>query len=570
MSLQNCFRSTTILIVLVVARLAAASQPPAAAQPQPVGSARLTGRVIALDNGTPVRHAYIRLSGLVPSQPNAGPPASVSRNTETDINGDFDFANLPAASYHITVDPVSGFVRPSRSRDAAVAEGQTVQITIRVERTGAIEGRVLDENGDGVLGVQVHPVRRLNIGGYTKIETSGRSATTDDRGTFRIFNVPPGEYYVVATYMPPRRDINPIPRLGYTNTYHPRSLTLDDARSVVVRPGRSTERVDVTLTSRQLVRVSVRAVSSSGVPLDKDARLSLRRRDPVYLETSARFPNLPKDGTFLFDDIMPGDYYLVVSTSHRLEEAAYVNVTVADKDLSLNVQTNTGAKVSGRMFIDGRPVGEDASTGRWNVSVSATRPWGPPRWGIDYAKDLLSQTQGTDRFELVGLRGPMVLDASIGAGTLVSIRRGGREIAGEALDFVGTETFDDIVIEFTMNLAQLDVSVTSTSAVDDPQPVLLILFADDPSLWHHAYVQYARATAARPSARQSDKDNTDSRMTLAPMVPGRYRIIAIHDPDISYPEETAILEKLRPFATPVTLVTGETAKINIGVAKLVR
>jgi hypothetical protein len=59
-------------------------------------------------------------------------------------------------------------------------------------------------------------------------------------------------------------------------------------------------------------------------------------------------------------------------------------------------------------------------------------------------------------------------------------------------------------------------------------------------------------------------------MTLPPMVPGRYRIIAIPDPEISYPEDTTILEKLRPFATLVTLVDGQTAKINLDVAKFGR
>jgi hypothetical protein len=54
------------------------------------------------------------------------------------------------------------------------------------------------------------------------------------------------------------------------------------------------------------------------------------------------------------------------------------------------------------------------------------------------------------------------------------------------------------------------------------------------------------------------------------MVPGRYRIIAIPDPEISYPEDTTILEKLRPFATLVTLVDGQTAKINLDVAKFGR
>ncbi len=560
MSIQNA-PLAAILIVVAVARVATPAQPAAADQPQPVGSARLMGRVVASDNGGPVRHAYIRLSGRSPSEPKSGPAATISRSTETDNNGDFDFATLPAGSYYVTVDRVTGFVRPSRSKSAEIADGQTVQMTFRVERTGAIEGRVVDEHGDGLLGMQVAAVQRINFGGYIKVDASGLSAATDDRGNFRIFNVPPGEYYVIASYLPPRLDITPSPRLGYTNTYHPNSLTLDAARPVVVRPARTTEHVDVAVTTRQLVTVSVRAVNSTGAPLDKEARLSLHRRDAAFLESSMRLPKLPKDGTFVFDDIMPGDYYLIVATSSRLEEAAYVNVTVADKDLSLNVQTNTGAKVSGRVLVDGVPLTAVAGVGF--VSAWAHRSWA--HLGMSYAEVTRAELRGTDRFELRGLRGPMVLEADIGAGTLVSIKRAGQIIAGNALDLIGTETIDDVVIEFTRQIARLEVAVTGTGAVD-PEPVFLVLFSDDPSLWALDYVQYARATAAPKSGER----RPDSPMTLPSMVPGRYRIIAIPDPEISYPEDTAILEKLRRFATLVTLIDGQTAKINIDVAKFRR
>ena len=159
----------------------------------------------------------------------------------------------------------------------------------------------------------------------------------------------------------------------------------------------------------------------------------------------------------------------------------------------------------------------------------------------------------------------MVLEANIGMGTLVSIKRAGQIIAGNALDLIGTETIDDVDIEFTKKMAGLEVAITGTGAID-PEPVLIALFSDDPSLWAQGHVQYARATAAPKSGERT----LDSYITLPPMVPGRYRIIAIPDLEISYPEDTAILEKLRPLALPVTLVEGQRAQISIGVAKLGR
>jgi hypothetical protein len=272
-------------------------------------------------------------------------------------------------------------------------------------------------------------------------------------------------------------------------------------------------------------------------------------------------PKLPTDGTFVFDDIMPGDYYLIVATSSRLEEAAYANVTVADRDLSLNVRTNTGAGVSGRVLVDGAPLTAVAGVG--SVSVWAHRSWG--HLGMSYAEVPRAELQGTDRFELRGLRGPMVLEANIGAGTLVSMKRAGQTIGGNALDLIGTETIGDVVIEFTRKMARVEVAVTGTGAVE-PEPVFLALFSDDPSLWAQGHVQYARASAAA----QFGEQGPDSHTTLAPMVPGRYRIIAIPDPEISYPEDTTILEKLRPFATLVTLVDGQTVKISLDVAKFGR
>jgi carboxypeptidase family protein len=554
----------TILIVFGLASAAAASQQAADDELLPTGSSRLTGRVIAEDNGQAVRGAYVTIP-LSPPKAGFSFDHMSGRRVQTDANGQFEFAHLPAGSHTIYVDPIAGFLRPREPAFATLVEGGTGQVTIRVARAGAIEGRVLDDKGDPVLGAQVDAVRRIDIAGYVKVQGSRGSATTDDRGAFRIFNLPPGEFYVVATYRRRHSDIDPKPQMGFTNTYYPNAVTLDRARPILVRAGRDTRRVNVTFATRRLVRVFVHAVNAQGAALGKGAWLHLTRRDGIDLPTSSQSVNVPKDGTFVFEDVTPGDYYLIVSSGYGRQDAAYLNVTVGNEDLSLTVQTNNGARVSGRVMVDGRPLGDEASATRRNVTVSANRPAG--QFGFSYAEVPLANLHDSDRFELHGPRGPMVLSAEIAGGMLVSIRRGGEEIAGKTLTFVGTENIDDIVIEFTTKTARLDVTVTGTPAPGASERVLVVLFADDPSRWHYGHLWY---DVARPSARQSGKEKTESHMTMSRIVPGRYRIIAIHDPDIYYPTEPAILEKLRPVATPVTLVADEPARISIGVTRLRR
>jgi len=552
--------SITILIVFVCARGAGASQLPAADQSQLVGSSRLTGRVIAADNGQPLRRAYVNIS--LTTQPHVPTVDHMSGwSVQTDRNGEFEFSRLPAGSYVIFVEPISGFVRPRDPESATLVDNGTARVTIRLVRAGAIQGRVLDENGEPVLGADVNLVRRIAIAGYVTTESFGGNTATNDIGEFRLFNVPAGEYYVVAMHTPRERVNNPGRRIGYATTYYPASRTLRGARSVKVRAGHDTTGINLTIGSSRLARVSVHAISSAGAPLGREARLILSRRDSVHLPSFRERYAREERGTFVFDDVSPGDYSLLAASSAHMEEAAYLNLTVDAEDVAVNVQTNAGARVSGRVIVDGQAPGVAPGVLLPNVVVSASPP--PGHYGISYTREYMSlvHVRGTDRFELTGLRGPMVLYGEIGSGALVSIRRGAQEIAGKTLEFAGTETVDDIVLELTRRVATLEVAVTSTRTPDDPETLLMMLFADDSSLWYPGHLQYTRMKASR----------TPTRERLTRMVPGRYRVIAIHDPELNFlMRDRALLEKLRPLATPVTLVAGEVAKISIGVTRLGR
>ena len=494
--------------VLIAAVLLAAANPLRVVpqvtpeQLQPEGTARLVGRVVAADDGRPVPRAYLRLSGL-PASEERNPrrnPMHVSRHLETGGDGGFEFAGLPAGSYHIGVEPQSGFVRLSRPKEVRLTDDRTLQTTIRLDRTGAIVGRVLDEGGEAVVGAQLHAVRRSAVGDHETISYLGRSAAADERGENRLYGLAPGEYYVVATYRPIQMNDGSVPveRMGFSRTYYPASSTSKSARGVTVRAGRDTRRVNFRLAARPLARVTVNAVNAAGVPLvRREAMLTLWDRDEVFISgaTHGLTVNQPSDGTFVFQNIPPGEYRLLAKAGLRSAEAAYVDVTVGEEDVSVNVRTNVGATVSGRVLIDGQPANLAPGSATYGLGVAAGQP--PRSYGYSYAEMQVANVRGTDRFELRGLRGPTVLTASRAMTATLSIRAGGKEIAGEVLEFVGTETVDDVVVELTTATAAVEVTVVGQDRLEEPEPVIVVAFAEDPALWRIGHVRYTTAYAPR-------------------------------------------------------------------------
>jgi len=508
------------------------------------GFGQLGVRVVATDNLAPVNRASIHLS--------AGP---FTRTGETDDAGRLDFANLAAGLYRLTVEPSSGFVTLSTARLATLAEGQILEITIHLERTGAIAGRIVDDSGKVVPGVQVQAVRCCSdLNDRANYVTP--STPTDQLGRFCLFNVPPGEYSVVARYRPWRPYAEMALRSGYATTWFPGTTALRDAQRVSVRAGQGRSNVDFSLAPTALVRVVVRAVDSRGAPLGREAQVSLESLDESFLASSSRQGDLRDDGTFVFREIPPGHYFVVANTSWAREEAAFVKVNVSTEDVSLNIQTNHGASMSGRIVIEPPSQRRRMDSDLPHVFVGAFPP--PGTNGPVYANPL-AEVLGTARFELRGLRGPMVLSAELAGGAVVSIRYRGKEIAGKTFELEGTEVIDDVVVVLTPNVAAVDLAVVNPTATEteDPEPVLVVLFAEDPQQWHQGFLQYSRSTVGHDVVH----------VNLGRMVPGRYLAVAVPDPAINYPTDTRVLGRLRKFAVPVTLIDGEVVKATLTVTQ---
>jgi len=179
-------------------------QRPARAQTAPAdvpkGTAILRGSIVAADNGAPIRRAQIRVSA---------PDARESRVAITDAQGRFEIKELPAGRYTMTASK-GGFValqygqrRPSESgTPIELGDGQTIdKLSIALPRGSVLGGRITDEFGEPVANASVTALRYVYAAGTRRMAPAGQNArdTTDDQGHFRLFGLPPGEYYVSAT-----------------------------------------------------------------------------------------------------------------------------------------------------------------------------------------------------------------------------------------------------------------------------------------------------------------------------------------------------------------------------------
>src|SRR5262249_10150596 len=221
---------------------------PPGRQPK-VGTGRLRGRAIAGDTGTPLRRAQVRISS-----PDIG-----TKTALTDAQGRYEFRDLPDGRFNVSVSK-SGFVTMQYGQSRPFEPGRPIELTegqlmdkadVALPRGSVLAGRVVDEFGEAVAEADVTAMRMQYQNGRRRLSQAGRNATTNDLGQFRIYGLPPGEYYVSATL----RNMGTMmidmlagagaaggptgsnQTSGYASTYYPSTANPGEAQRVALAVG---------------------------------------------------------------------------------------------------------------------------------------------------------------------------------------------------------------------------------------------------------------------------------------------------------------------------------------------
>ena len=167
--------------------------------PLPPGTSTLTGHVFAADSGQPLRKAQVRIFA---------PEIRENRMATTDAEGRYEFKEVRGGRYTISASKgsyVGLSYGQARSTDAPkplqILDNQNVErVDVSLPPGGIITGRIVDEYGEPMSDVQVGPQSYQSIQGQRRLVPSGRQASTNDIGEFRLFGIAPGQYL-------PERDV---------------------------------------------------------------------------------------------------------------------------------------------------------------------------------------------------------------------------------------------------------------------------------------------------------------------------------------------------------------------------
>ena len=398
-----------VLILLITLALSAqtttvgrAGNPQAAAganaapPPPPTPAADLAmieGQALNALSGTPLRKATITLN-----RQNGSPMAPGSRSTyaaTTDASGHYSIAGIEPGTYRVSAAH-TGFLDmqynahrpegPGTALDIGRAQ-KTTGVDFRLTPHGVVSGKVTDEDGDPMEGVQVQLMRVVYNQGRKQLQQNS-GASTNDLGEYRLSGITPGKYYLCAMYrnrrltMPGMQQDN-SPQEDYVTTFFPAATDISAASPLEMLPGDQMQGVNFRLTKTRTARVTGRVMDNTSPPdstpapdggrgavgglvngmvvnMNGNGRIQLRLQPRSSLTPNGLMTTAPvrADGTFEFPSVAPGAYYLIAINNrggrggHVVRQPLDVGETNVE---GVSLSINPGATVSGHVRYDGDP-----------------------------------------------------------------------------------------------------------------------------------------------------------------------------------------------------------------------
>ena len=544
-------RSILAAVVLLLALPSMAQQqgsPPSEQTGSPQAADKpgaIKGRVVAADTGAGLRRARVMLRGSE-SRPGMNPQTS-----QTNENGDYEIKEVKPGRYTLVVMR-NGYVSQTYGQKSAdpMSRTQGTQLTIRAGETlgqvnfqmirgGAVEGQITDQNNEPLSRVMVQLSRYRTMQGKRSLIPVSMSQT-DDRGHFRLFEVPPGSYYLSATY---RSFGFPDGGGAFPPTYYPGALSPQEASKVQVAPAAEITGINMALTEMVSFTISGKVMAGDGKPAS-GARL-MSSRHPPEGDFGMMFGGggVDPDGSFKLSNMLPGKYRLTANTNRDGKtESGSVIVEVGSEDLQhVYIALGNGAEVSGKIVVEGQSTQPIEPR---QIRVMLVPDAGPMMGGFfgggpQETKDDLTFTQNV-------AEGSMRFNVNLPTGNfyLKSIRMEGRDVTDQAIDFKNNDRYHGVEVVISSQGSQLSGVVRKEEGGEVLRGATVVLFAAD--------------SERQSKSRFTKTVQTDQQGSFVArgLVPGEYVVCALTNHESGAESDLSYLKEVEKLGKRVELAAG--------------
>jgi hypothetical protein len=526
---MNYFRHLGIFLALCLAATSSAQTSPTA--PAPSDSYRIFGVVVDMLSNQPIAGARVMISPVAER-------GSV-RTAKTSSNGSFLFDRLSRGKYSLGAEshgyPIQGYDQ-HEAYATAIAVGPNLDsehIIFRLRPGGAIHGTITNDENE--------PVESANVRLFYSSVENGRStvrmmlaAITDDRGYYSFTHLREGNYYIAVSghpwyatnlsYVEQARaqgaDSETLSRIEqeasrldfvYPLTFYSGALSSDEATPIQLEPGQSVT-ADLSLNAVRPVRIRIPVPTqpdpTNGEPMI--GRITLRRPtqvrvtqmvfgEPLGIDTgisgSSNNPN-----QFELTGVPPGQYSLIITQPGK------------DESTSRTQEVN----LSGDIDLPG--AGGVSSANVTGVVLSDTTPQEQPFVRL-FAKDQgrsYSAPVADGKFRIEQPVPPGTYEVGVGSASdevyLKSLSATGAKVKGRTIQIVAGEP---VQLSLTLGRGLTRIDGLATKAGKPFAGAMILLVPTD-----------LETDSVLLRRDQSDSDGT---FTLGPVVPGKYKVVAIQD-----------------------------------------
>jgi len=223
--------------------------------------------------------------------------------TVTDSSGRFTFRDVKPGRYTVRAvregffgKPVNGTYPPTSWVDTVVGEKENKQTSLSLIQGAIIGGRVFEASGAPLSNAQVQVFSVAYQTGFALLQPAivGAAKTTDDRGEYRLFWIPPGDYYLGAA--PAARAAGPgSPFQQGMRTYYPSVSSMNDAIPLTIRGGEDLRGMDITMRPPALFKIA--GTVTNNIPAPPNPNGDGVSPVTVFFHLANRDLELPADAT---------------------------------------------------------------------------------------------------------------------------------------------------------------------------------------------------------------------------------------------------------------------------------